>query len=275
MWRDDGERRVTIWNKVENRKVSGNAAPKLKNLQGYLAHNPQCEVYLDQDREAHPRMRRRKRSDSMVFVSSADFDTQGKVHVTLQTVDSTHQNGPLIQQLHLRNVQKLAQIRQHMQQQPQEQQQPVPQIPPQQTFVHPQQHSNEFNYPASLFGTLFSNVAPVHRPAEVQEFSQAPVPPIPALPLPRLQLPLSQLSPSSSYASNQSHSTGCSSEDVTSYDPLDFSLDLEETDSCYFSPMNIDLRHATSPASPLAKPSPRFSNDELTHFFENKPFNGQ
>jgi len=41
--------RVTVWNKVQRRKLSGNAAPLRANLKQYLQQNPVYEVYVDQD----------------------------------------------------------------------------------------------------------------------------------------------------------------------------------------------------------------------------------
>lgn len=44
------QNRIPIWNKVEQRKISGNAAPSEKNLAEYLRNRPHCEVYAGQDK---------------------------------------------------------------------------------------------------------------------------------------------------------------------------------------------------------------------------------
>lgn len=49
----DPEQRVTIWNKVEQRKLSGNSAPFRKNLGDYIRKHPEWELYAGQDKEGY------------------------------------------------------------------------------------------------------------------------------------------------------------------------------------------------------------------------------
>lgn len=46
----DPESHPCIWNRVTNKRVSGRAAPKHKNLANYLQTHPDCEIYDSQDR---------------------------------------------------------------------------------------------------------------------------------------------------------------------------------------------------------------------------------
>lgn len=48
----DAEKRVTIWNWREQRKLSGNSAPFKKNLKDYIRKHPDWEEYVNQDKDA-------------------------------------------------------------------------------------------------------------------------------------------------------------------------------------------------------------------------------
>jgi len=47
----ESEKRVTIWNWKEKRKLSGNSAPFKRNLQKYLKKHPDWQEYIGQDKE--------------------------------------------------------------------------------------------------------------------------------------------------------------------------------------------------------------------------------
>merc|ERR1719409_1021854 len=66
---EDAEKRVTIWNWREQRKLSGNSAPFKKNLQEYLRKHPDWEEYRGQDKDMNgkkltPKKRREQSNHS-------------------------------------------------------------------------------------------------------------------------------------------------------------------------------------------------------------------
>merc|ERR1712072_679279 len=65
----NGEKRVTIWNWREKRKLSGNSAPFKKNLHEYLRKHPDWEEYRGQDKDMNgkkltPKKRREQQSST-------------------------------------------------------------------------------------------------------------------------------------------------------------------------------------------------------------------
>lgn len=78
----DSERRVTIWNPYEKRKLSGNSAPFKKNLEDYLKKHPDWEEYWGQDldengRKLFPRKRRRTSAEPSPAISAKTAPDKG------------------------------------------------------------------------------------------------------------------------------------------------------------------------------------------------------
>eukprot|EP00658_Telonema_sp_P-2_P044617 TRINITY_DN3250_c0_g1_i1.p1 TRINITY_DN3250_c0_g1~~TRINITY_DN3250_c0_g1_i1.p1 ORF type:complete len:311 (-),score=75.98 TRINITY_DN3250_c0_g1_i1:242-1174(-) len=66
---DNAEKRVTIWNWREKRKLSGNSAPFKKNLHEYLRKHPDWEEYRGQDKDMNgkkltPKKRREQNNNA-------------------------------------------------------------------------------------------------------------------------------------------------------------------------------------------------------------------
>lgn len=66
---DNAEKRVTIWNWREKRKLSGNSAPFKKNLHEYLRKHPDWEEYRGQDKDMNgkkltPKKRREQNNNN-------------------------------------------------------------------------------------------------------------------------------------------------------------------------------------------------------------------
>lgn len=71
--KDAEQRRVSIWNRAEKRKLSGNCAPLEKNLEQYLKDNPHCEVHNNFETKTK-KVPKRPRKDT----SGAGAETQSR-----------------------------------------------------------------------------------------------------------------------------------------------------------------------------------------------------
>jgi hypothetical protein len=81
---EDAEKRVTIWNWREQRKLSGNSAPFKKNLQEYLRKHPDWEEYVGQDKDENgkknfaPKKRRKEITNKTGVMHSPILDGNRK-----------------------------------------------------------------------------------------------------------------------------------------------------------------------------------------------------
>lgn len=69
----ESEKRVTIWNWKEKRKLSGNSAPFKRNLQRYLKKHPDWQEYTGQDMDANGKRPNKKRRTQAFAVKTASI----------------------------------------------------------------------------------------------------------------------------------------------------------------------------------------------------------
>eukprot|EP00658_Telonema_sp_P-2_P054462 TRINITY_DN43327_c0_g1_i3.p1 TRINITY_DN43327_c0_g1~~TRINITY_DN43327_c0_g1_i3.p1 ORF type:complete len:246 (-),score=60.17 TRINITY_DN43327_c0_g1_i3:145-882(-) len=92
----DSQRRVSIWNRQDKRKLSGNCAPLERNLEQYLRDNPHCEVHHSEGKGKKVNKRPRKDGigDGMSRASIHPGDVanghQGFVHYDPFAGESIH-----------------------------------------------------------------------------------------------------------------------------------------------------------------------------------------
>merc|ERR1712072_279352 len=86
------EKRVTIWNWREQRKLSGNSAPFKKNLQEYLRKHPDWEEYIGQDKDENGKKNfapKKRRKDNKPGDAATKIECGNrKIGLTIRTTDS-------------------------------------------------------------------------------------------------------------------------------------------------------------------------------------------
>merc|ERR1712164_9735 len=88
---DMAEKRVTIWNWREQRKLSGNSAPFKKNLQEYLRKHPDWEEYIGQDKDENGKKNfapKKRRKDTKPGDATTKECGNRKIGLTVRTTDS-------------------------------------------------------------------------------------------------------------------------------------------------------------------------------------------
>merc|ERR1719409_771150 len=89
---EDAEKRVTIWNWREQRKLSGNSAPFKKNLQEYLRKHPDWEEYIGQDKDENGKKNfapKKRRKDNKPGDAATKIECGNrKIGLTIRTTDS-------------------------------------------------------------------------------------------------------------------------------------------------------------------------------------------